>query len=141
MLGFSSTTPPEATSCLCFLFLETKRKSDLLCLKIIAMRIISVISKINSIMDIIAIESKTFEQMKERFKIFSNQVKDLCGDNQDKEQWLGNEDVCSLLQISKRTLQSYRDNDILPFSQIGRKCYYKVSDVEQLINRSKKESR
>ncbi len=92
-------------------------------------------------MDIIAIESKTFEQMKERFKGFSNQVKDLCGDNQDKEQWLGNEDVCALLQISPRTLQSYRDNGILPFSQIGRKCYYRVSDVEQLINNSKKESR
>ena len=70
-------------------------------------------------MDIIAIESKTFEQMKERFKGFSNQVKDLCGDNQDKEQWLGNEDVCALLQISLRTLQSYRDSGMLPFSLIG----------------------
>ena len=39
-------------------------------------------------MDIIAIESKTFDQMKERFKDFSRQVKDLCGNNQDKEQWL-----------------------------------------------------
>ena len=75
-------------------------------------------------MDIIAIKSKTFEQMKERFKGFSNQVKDLCGDNQDKEQWLGNEDVCALLQISLRTLQSYRDSGMLPFSLIGRKCYY-----------------
>ena len=74
-------------------------------------------------MEIIAIESKTFEQMKERFKGFSNQVKDLCGDNQDKEQWLGNEDVCALLQISLRTLQSYRDSGMLPFSLIGRKCY------------------
>lgn len=92
-------------------------------------------------MDIIAIESKTFEQMKERFKDFSNQVRSLCRDNQDKEQWLGNEDVCELLQISKRTLQSYRDNGILPFSQIGRKCYYKILDMEQLINNSKKESR
>ena len=91
-------------------------------------------------MDIVAIESKTFEQMKERFKDFSMQVKNLCGDNQDKEQWLGNEDVCSLLQISPRTLQAYRDNGILAYSQIGRKCYYKVSDVEQLINNSKKES-
>lgn len=91
-------------------------------------------------MDIIAIESKTFRQMKEHFKVFSNQVKDLCGDNQDKGQWLGNEDVCALLQISLRTLQSYRDNGILPFSQIGRKCYYQVSDMEQLINQSKKKS-
>jgi hypothetical protein len=92
-------------------------------------------------MDIIAIESKTFEQMKQRFEDFSRQVKDLCGNNQDKEQWLGNEDVCNLLQVSPRTLQSYRDNGILPYSQIGRKCYYRVSDVEQLINQFKKESR
>ena len=92
-------------------------------------------------MDIIAIKSKTFEQMKERFKGFSNQVKDLCGDNQDKEQWLGNEDVCALLQISLRTLQSYRDSGMLPFSLIGRKCYYRVSDMQQLIDISKKESR
>ena len=92
-------------------------------------------------MDIIAIESKTFEQMKERFKGFSNQVKDLCGDNQDKEQWLGNEDVCALLQISLRTLQSYRDSGMLPFSLIGRKFYYRVSDMQQLIDNSKKESR
>lgn len=89
-------------------------------------------------MDIIAIESKTFEQMKERFKGFSNQVKDLCGDNQDKEQWLGNEDVCALLQISLRTLQSYRDSGMLPFSLIGPKCYYRVSDMQQLIDNSKK---
>ena len=87
-------------------------------------------------MDIMAIESKTFEQMKERFKDFSRQVKNLCEDNQNKEKWLGNDDVCSLLQISKRTLQSYRDNGVLPCSQIGRKCYYKVSDVENLINQS-----
>jgi len=92
-------------------------------------------------MDIIAIESKTFDQIKERFKDFSQQVKDLCGNNQDKEQWLGNEDICSLLKISQRTLQTYRDNGILPYSQIGRKCYYRISNVEQLINNSKKESR
>ena len=87
-------------------------------------------------MDIVAIESRTFEQLKQHFENFSRQVKNLCGDNQSKEKWLGNDDVCSLLQISKRTLQSYRDNGILPFSQIGRKCYYKVSDVENLICQS-----
>jgi hypothetical protein len=87
-------------------------------------------------MDIVAIESKTFEQMKERFKDFSNQIRNLCGNNQDKEQWLGNGDVCNFLQISPRTLQTYRDNGILPYSQIGRKCYYRVSDIENLISQS-----
>lgn len=54
-------------------------------------------------MDIITIESKTLEQIKECFKDFYQQVKDLCRDNQDKEQWLENDDVCGLLQISKCT--------------------------------------
>lgn len=87
-------------------------------------------------MDITAIESRTFEQMKERFKDFSQQIKNICGDSQDKEKWLGNDDVCKLLQISLRTLQSYRDSGILPYSQIGRKCYYRVSDIENLISKS-----
>ena len=89
-------------------------------------------------MDIVAIESTTFEQMKGRFEDFIRQIKNLCGDNQDKEKWLENNDVCSFLQISPRTLQSYRDNGILPYSQIGRKCYYRVSDIENLISQSQR---
>ena len=87
-------------------------------------------------MDIVAIESKTLEQLKGRFEDFSRQIKNLCGENQDKEKWLENDDVCQLLQISKRTLQSYRNNGTLPYSQIGRKCYYRVSDIEILISQS-----
>ncbi len=87
-------------------------------------------------MDIVAIESKTFGQIKERFEDFSRQVKSLCGDNREKEKWLDNDEVCELLHTSKRTLQSYRDSGILPYSQIGRKCYYKVVDIENLINQS-----
>ncbi|MDR3057822.1 MAG: helix-turn-helix domain-containing protein [Prevotella sp.] len=87
-------------------------------------------------MEIVAIESKTFEEIRQRFNDFTKQVKNLCEDGQDKEKWLGNDDVCRLLQISPRTLQSYRDTGILPYSQIGRKCYYRVSDIENLINQS-----
>lgn len=88
-------------------------------------------------MEIVAIEGRTFEQMKRRFEDFTRQVKQLCGDNRNTEKWLDNSEVCGLLQISQRTLQSYRDNGTLPFSQIGRKCYYKTSDVEQVLNPSK----
>ena len=47
--------------------------------------------------------------------------------------WLHNGDVCRLLGISKRTLQHYRDTGMLPFAQIGHKCYYKREDVERLL--------
>ncbi len=47
------------------------------------------------------------------------------------ETWLDNQDVCEMLHISKRTLQNYRDNGILPYSQIGGKIYYKASDIDK----------
>jgi MerR family transcriptional regulator, repressor of the yfmOP operon len=49
--------------------------------------------------------------------------------------WLTSDEVCHLLGISKRTLQNYRNNGILPFSQIGRKIYYKASDIDDYLER------
>lgn len=45
--------------------------------------------------------------------------------------WLDIQDVCFLLKVSKRTLQAYRDNRVLPFSQISGKIYFKASDIEE----------
>ena len=86
-------------------------------------------------MEIVIIEKRTFEQMKQSFMNFAGQVKELCEAGLNKTEWLDNESVCKLLHISKRTLQSYRDNGIIPFSQIGHKCYYKASDIEQMISK------
>ena len=47
------------------------------------------------------------------------------------EKWLTNEEFMKLMKISKRTVQHYRDTRIIPFSQIGSKVYYKLSDVQQ----------
>lgn len=88
-------------------------------------------------MDIIAIEEKIFEQMVQRLADFSKEVKELCLDGKTNVEWLDNQDVCNLLSISKRTLQSYRDNGTMPYSQIGHKCYYKRSDIESLIEKSR----
>ena len=55
--------------------------------------------------------------------------------------WLHNGDVCKLLNISKRSLQHYRDTGVLPFAQIGHKCYYKREDVERLLNTKSEKSR
>jgi excisionase family DNA binding protein len=49
------------------------------------------------------------------------------------KRWLTGDEVAHLLGISKRTLQNYRDQRKLPFSQIGRKIYYKASDIEEYL--------
>ena len=55
------------------------------------------------------------------------------GEESKHTDWLHNGDVFRLLGISKRTLQHYRDTSVLPFAQIGHKCYYKREDVERLL--------
>ena len=50
-----------------------------------------------------------------------------------KETWVDGQVVMQTMHISKRTLQTLRDNGTLPFSRINGKFYYKVSDVENLL--------
>jgi len=47
--------------------------------------------------------------------------------------WLDNQDIMQILHISPRTLQTFRSNGTLPFSRIKGKFYYKVSDLEALL--------
>ena len=49
------------------------------------------------------------------------------------ENWIDAQDVMLSLHISRRTLQSLRDNGVLPYSRINGKLYYKLSDVESLL--------
>ena len=55
-------------------------------------------------------------------------------ENLSMKKWLSSEEVCHLLSISKRTLQSYRDRGVLPYAQIGRKIYYKASDLDEYLD-------
>ena len=50
-----------------------------------------------------------------------------------KDTWLDNQDVLQALHISKRTLQTFRTNGTIRYSKIQGKFYYKVSDIEQLL--------
>ena len=48
-------------------------------------------------------------------------------------EWLDNQDVCQMLNISPRTLQTLRNNGTLAYSQINHKVYYKPEDVERIL--------
>lgn len=86
-------------------------------------------------MEIINIEAQTFEKMLSKFEDFASRMECLCrlhGDR-DMKEWLDNQDVCQLLNISKRTLQTLRDNGTLAYTQISHKTYYKPEDVEKIV--------
>ena len=53
--------------------------------------------------------------------------------NAGSDKWLDNCETCRLLNVSARTMQTYRDTGKLPYSQINNKIYYKASDVEAFL--------
>lgn len=44
-------------------------------------------------------------------------------------------DVCRVLNITKRTLQSYRDKGILPYTRICGKFFYRECDLADYLER------
>lgn len=51
--------------------------------------------------------------------------------------WLDGQDVMQRLHISARTLQYWRTNHIIPHSKVGKKIFYKESDVNAMIENSR----
>ncbi len=55
--------------------------------------------------------------------------------------FLDNQEFLQVMNISKRTAQSWRDEGIISFSQVGSKIYYLFSDIEELLNKNYKKSK
>jgi len=89
-------------------------------------------------MNVITIESDAFRQIMEKLHKLDNKFTELKMEAGTplSEKWLDNQDVALLLKISKRTLQAYRDEGKIPFSQIGHKLYYKASDIEKFLKKN-----
>ena len=94
------------------------------------------ITKTKQDMEVISIERSTYEELLTSFNSFVTKMKEMASRGKDKGlgDWLDNQDVCQMLDISPRTLQTLRDNGTLAYSQINRKVYYKPEDVEGILH-------
>ena len=84
-------------------------------------------------MEIVSIERKTFEAMVAKFDRFVSRMDAICHRHGEKKM-SDNQDVCRMLNISPRTLQTLRDNGTLAYSQINHKTYYRPEDVELIVS-------
>ena len=86
-------------------------------------------------MEVVIIEKKTFEALLAGVETLTGKVSALCSRCNDKQmqKWLDGEEVCRLLRISPRTLQSLRDNRVIGCTQINRKFYYKPEEIKRLM--------
>lgn len=86
-------------------------------------------------MEIVSIEVKAYEKMQYAFTSLNQKIQRLYNLQQDKglSEWMDNQDVCSILNISPRTLQSLRNSRKITYSQIERRIYYNKKDILALL--------
>ena len=51
----------------------------------------------------------------------------------DGERYLTDKEVSQILKISRRTLQEYRNDGVLPYVLLGGKVLYRESDLERVL--------
>lgn len=52
------------------------------------------------------------------------------------ERYLSYEEVSKILHVSRRTLQQYRDDKVLPFIQLPGKVIFRESDILNLLEKN-----
>lgn len=86
-------------------------------------------------MEVVVIEKVTFERMLSGFENLAEKVERLCREHEDlgEREWLDSDDVCGLLCVSPRTLQTIRENGTLAYTKISHKVYYRPEDVKTVF--------
>ena len=51
----------------------------------------------------------------------------------DGERYYTDKELAVKLKVSRRSLQDYRNNSILPYTQIGGRILYRASDIERTL--------
>ena len=87
-------------------------------------------------MEVITFESAAFKELIKNINEIKFSLSEKAKKTPLSEIWLDISETCMLLKISKRTLQTYRDNGILSYSQISGKIYFKASDIEVHLQRN-----
>ncbi len=86
-------------------------------------------------MEIVCIDLSAWEMLKTQIMRLTSEVsalKELYQPN-PRDGWIDSADVCRALRISKRTLQTWRNNGKIPYSMLGGKVYYRQSDINDLL--------
>ena len=88
-------------------------------------------------MGFIVFEEEAFSYLDAQLEIFvkrMDRIRERCEDKA-MSQWLDTQDVCQMLNICPRTVQTLRDNGTLAYTQISHKTYYKPEDVIAIVGK------
>jgi hypothetical protein len=84
-------------------------------------------------MEAIILPKEEYQQIQKQL----SEIKNALNKNQNPhDTFIDNAEFLKRMSISKRTAQTWRDEGIISFSQIGSKIYYKMSDVDKMLDKN-----
>lgn len=86
-------------------------------------------------MNVIMMEKSDFDKLIGQIEVIAEHIRNSeKAKSQDRtERWLSGEETMDILGVSSRTLQRYRSTGRIPYYKMGRKCLYRLSDVERAL--------
>ena len=86
-------------------------------------------------MAFIVFEEEAFNYLDAQLENFVKRMDRIYEHSEDRamSKWLDTQDVCQMLNICPRTVQTLRDNGTLAYTQINHKMYYKPEDVMAIV--------
>ena len=88
-------------------------------------------------MGFIVFEEEAFSYLDAQLEKFLKRMDRIreCSVDKAMSKWLDTQDVCQMLNICPRTVQTFRDNGTLAYTQISHKTYYKPEDVIAIVGK------
>jgi biopolymer transport protein ExbB/TolQ len=87
-------------------------------------------------MEAIILSTQQYKELVNRLDVLNKKLEEK--QKSPNDTFLDNQEFLQLMNISKRTAQSWRDEGKVSFSQIGSKIYYRMSDVQKLLDKNYK---
>jgi hypothetical protein len=83
-------------------------------------------------MEVITMQSEAFQEIIKRMDDINTALTQK--QKQPEDIFVDNQEFIQIMNISKRTAQAWRDEGIISFSQVGSKIYYRMSDIQKLLD-------
>ncbi|GAB2960611.1 hypothetical protein GCM10027048_30530 [Hymenobacter coalescens] len=83
-------------------------------------------------MQVIVLQSEAYDQLQQNTFAY---VRKLMEQERKKSviEWLDNNEAAGLLKVTKRTLQNWRDEGLIGFSQVHGKIYYNREEIDRML--------
>jgi predicted DNA-binding transcriptional regulator AlpA len=85
-------------------------------------------------MEVVTMQSEVFHALMKKLNSMEDEIIKI-GNRKPRleDEYLDSTEVCKLLQISRKTLERYRQKDMIPYIKLKKRVYYKFCDIEEFM--------